>query len=563
MSAVQAVPDAMNMHSAYRVAVCYYRTLSSQSSASVSAGLLAAHLRANGHLVQLVQLESGNRVDDVEPLLGGQFDVVFYKPNFKDLDRLRSNLKRLRMQRNRPALCLFGPFAVLNAERVLRAHPEVRAVVLPNNEHVVPVAMHWLASGDDALVPSSGFALMRDGRLERLPAAPVAGLFAVSPARDIERREPITVANIEASRGCARHCTFCHVPATSVNGDSAVARRNPNDVVAELRDLHAAGKQYFIFNDPIFGGGQDREEWLHSFADELEREQLDLVFMVYFTLNDLEHKRAMVERLSRLGLIRVFVGLESATEAGLRRFRKGIHVARYESVKCWLEDLGIVPHIGFMLFHPFASIDEVYAGIDFLRDSDELHRFGVIHEPTRVIPGTALAAEVAAAGLMEESHEIDIAYCYRFQDENVGRVFRAFEEVWRLFSVPILERIEHIISSGIFLDSLMTRYGMRAPAFELVASDLDHLRRRFQDRLYDVCLAIAAGASPTFDVDAFMSTWRGAEDIWNRLWNAAADAGLREPLSWVTTGDLLSEASRPKVYDGRTTTTRSGRITIP
>ena len=50
----------------------------------------------------------------------------------------------------------------------------------------------------------------------------------------------------------------------------------------------------------------------------------------------------------------------------------------------------IVPHIGFILYHPYTSIEEIINNIDFLNLSDELHRFGVVYEKMRIFPNTDL-----------------------------------------------------------------------------------------------------------------------------------------------------------------------------
>ena len=50
------------------------------------------------------------------------------------------------------------------------------------------------------------------------------------------------------------------------------------------------------------------------------------------------------------------------------------------------------------------------------------------------------------------------------------------------------------------------------------------------------------------------------QQIWYFLIDASKQTGIEVPLSWITTGDLRSEVARPANYDGRCSTTRSGRL---
>ena len=75
-----------------RIAVAYYRTLSSQSSASLTAGYLTAHLRHSGLHVDIIQLEISDSVNDVCGLINANPDLIFYKPNFQDIHRLPANM---------------------------------------------------------------------------------------------------------------------------------------------------------------------------------------------------------------------------------------------------------------------------------------------------------------------------------------------------------------------------------------------------------------------------------------------------------------------------------------
>lgn len=398
------------------------------------------------------------------------------------------------------------------------------------------------------------------------PAAPQAveaNAYRLSPARDIEAREPIFIANLEASRGCLRGCTFCHIPQNEQLGGVPVLRRPVDDVVEEMGRLYSLGKRYFIFNDSIMGGGGSPSglTWLQQFASRLRAETRQYYFMGYFTLDLLDQNPALVANLAEAGMIRVFVGVEAATSRALRLFRKPVAVSRYSSVKARLRDHFIVPHIGFMLFHPFAEPADISSGLDFLYENDELHRFATVRERARLVPGTELMRQAAAAGLTLDHSDTGSPHPYRFANSGTRSIHARMCAAWDEIGVPLLERLEHLFVTGLFIKNLVRRLRSDDNSFARTASAFHDARRRYGDQFYFMSrrlLAPTPGWQPEGRV--YAGILEETEQCWSDLMAAASRAGLESPLSWVTTGDLRSETLRPHDYDGRWPTTRSGRL---
>src|SRR5438270_2076315 len=547
--------------------VAYYRTLASQSSASLTSGYLTSFLRVAGHPTRLAQLEGDAGAHDMDAVIESRPDVLFYKVNFKDLPRFGPNIEALLEHSPGTTVCLFGPYAALNASTLLGSYPCLAGVLVPNHEPLAADGIRWRL-GDSIEPPRAGF--IRRGR-ELLVVPPPdeatieAALTSVEPARDIEAREPVRFVNMEATRGCLRGCTFCHVPAVTALGGARVIRRDPASVVAEMRDLCAEGKSYFIFNDSIFGGGtRGGVDWIRRFVDELRASRLDVRFMTYFTLNYLQREPDLIADLASVGMIRVFVGVESATDVGTRRFRKGIHASDYHAVKRRMLDSHVVPHMGFMLFGPFATLDEIDAGVDFLRASDELHRFGVVSERTRLIPQTRLYEEAEAAGLIAEAADDDQLgnRDYRFADEDTAAAYRELRRAIDRIDEPLLDRVEHLFGTSIFIDNLVRRDGAPANGYVRAARSMQELRDRFGAEVFSLYKAVVA--SEAIDADerarAFRELWRETEQAWGEHMSAAALAGIHDPVNWVPSGDLRGEAARITSPISERRTARSGVI---
>jgi radical SAM superfamily enzyme YgiQ (UPF0313 family) len=550
-------------------AVAYYRTLASQSSASLTAGYLTGFIRAAGHPTTLVQLEAGSAAHDMHDVIDAQPDVLFYKVNFKDLPRFAPNLDALLERSPGTTICLFGPYAALNASTLLRSHPALAAVLVTNHEPVASAGVDWLL-GDAVGPPQSGFIHRRGGAIVVPPpdAETVeAALTTVGPARDVEAGEPVRFVNMEATRGCLRGCTFCHVPAVTALGGARVIRREPASVVQEMRELHAEGKSYFIFNDSIFGGGtRGGADWIRRFVEELRASRLDVRLMTYFTLNYLQREPELIADLASVGMIRVFVGVESATDVGTRRFRKGIHAADYHAVKRRLLDSHVVPHMGFMLFGPLATLDEIDAGVDFLRESDELHRFGVVSERTRLIPSTRLYDEVAAAGLIHDAESPDVLgnQDYRFADDSTASAYRELRHAIERIDEPLLDRLEHLFVTGLFIDNLVRRDGEPTGGYAWAWRSMQALRAEFGAQLLGLYKSVVGGSAvdPERRSESFHRLWQATEPAWQEQMRAAGTAGIDDPVSWVPSGDLRGEAARLTSPVSARRTARSGAIKV-
>ena len=518
------------------VAILFYRTLSSQSAASLSAGYIAAYLRKQGHTVKLFLLDKGAGTDDTGHIDFTGFDAIFYKPNFKDIDRLVTNLKSIKK------VILFGPYAFLNSTHILNTFPEVFAILKPNHEaHVV-------------LEPDERAFVLREKKEERAQIInPIANIW---PARDIEETENLKIANIEASRGCVNRCAFCHIGLISKMLDSPVFTRDMDDLWAEIKSLKRLGKKYVIFNDSVLaGGGKHQKKWLKDLRSKAEESPY---FMAYMTLNNLTEP-SLIELLSETNFIRIFVGIETVSKESLHGFSKDVKFDQYAAIKKKLHKHFIIPHIGFMLFHPYTSRQEIKDGLTYLYEYDELHRFGVVNEATRVIYNSALYLRLMRDGLLKDKSGI-----YDFKDKEVGQLYEKFIRTFKQIDVPLLERIEHLFVTGEFIDNLVRRlYSPDEKYMENYAA-VKKIRKRYSRHFFELCMkmvekkAIDAQAERTF----FMNLWQDLEDHWQELIIHAKATGFTEPLEWIASGNCSPEPDKTKGYDGRSTKTRSGEIKL-
>ncbi len=117
-----------------------------------------------------------------------------------------------------------------------------------------------------------------------------------------------------SSRGCTYNCTFCAGTKLCRN---QLRTRSPENVFQELVQLSQEGFEFVIFFDDNFTGEESRVERLCHLILE---HQLNLRLAFAGSLHSLP--QSTLDLMHQAGFDLVFVGVESGSDAQLRRYRK-------------------------------------------------------------------------------------------------------------------------------------------------------------------------------------------------------------------------------------------------
>jgi len=174
-------------------------------------------------------------------------------------------------------------------------------------------------------------------------------------------------AEMEASRGCPYHCTFC-----AKDNFRNSFRRRPIEVIAkELDGLIAAGAGYVYFIDEIF----------LPYRNVLETIAERKIQFGMQTRIDLWSEE-MIDLLGRAGCVSIEAGVESITEAGREWLDKKCKISTAEISDRLIRAKGVVPFVQANLLD---SSDDDPAEVAAFRA--ELHAHGVwANEPVPLFP---------------------------------------------------------------------------------------------------------------------------------------------------------------------------------
>jgi hypothetical protein len=242
------------------------------------------------------------------------------------------------------------------------------------------------------------------------------------------------ILRIEGSRGCGwSRCQFCCVK--SKYGAGGWRPFPISHILDQLAELSSAGVRGPYFTDEDFLGGDTEralslaESIIHAKRDGAIAAQMS--FLISARTNDIAScagERAL-DALKRAGLREVFVGVESGSSAQLRRYGKRVTPDLNKHALGVLRKLGLQIDIGYILFEPETTFDELKINAQYLYELDLVDHYSRSIKDLRVQPLTGLAEKYARKGIISGALDLNtLRYPARYTDERVAWVRDKFVE---------------------------------------------------------------------------------------------------------------------------------------
>jgi len=201
-----------------------------------------------------------------------------------------------------------------------------------------------------------------------------------SPSRDLsgEIIEKGGLSVISSSRGCYNRCSYCTI--SSFYSDPPGDRfrlRSAENVSEELRELKKRFpnlRDIWFVDDNFVQKGEQGYERTSKICKTLK--QLGLKFDIYLRADDVNDRVLRIMKES--GLRSVFIGAEAGTNKTLKeifRKRTGVEQTKHAIKLC--KEFGINVDPGFIMFHPWSTMDEIGENIAFLKGIEEYTPYGI------------------------------------------------------------------------------------------------------------------------------------------------------------------------------------------
>lgn len=262
-----------------------------------------------------------------------------------------------------------GHFAALNCQQLLGDFSEFDSIALGEGEELICN----LAAHLDDLSGLAGFCYRAaDGSLRTNPGlGNPENLDALPfPRRgEFHRYFGQPIASILSSRGCWRECAFCSIDAWYRSGGGKKFRiRSIDNIVAEMSELyHRHGIRIFNFQDDNFFLPDPKRALARfkALRKGLKQAGVDKIAIAVKARPD-SINRAALEVLEDLGIFRVFLGVENASQRGLDNLNRRNTVAQIENALKILNDYDLHIAYNLLLFEPDASMEDIAINLDFM-----------------------------------------------------------------------------------------------------------------------------------------------------------------------------------------------------
>jgi len=329
-----------------------------------------------------------------------------------------------RLKSNHPGLpiVMYGFFPTFACDGILSRYPFIDAVILGEpDETFADVASAYRRHGSVCRADIAGLAFNEGGRVKRTGRRPLIDPLdrLPFPVRSDMFTEKLG-GNILGSRGCYNTCSFCCIN-PFYGPESRWRGRSPEDISAEIEAiLPSLPKKYIYFLDAnFFGCGTDGLVRAQEIARRVAGFSLE--FGLECRSNDVDGP--VLSQLAEAGLRDVFLGIESASSPSLRRMKKAITCRRSRDAVAVMRACGIEPSVGFIMFEPDSTLDDIRSNFEFLQSGGLLSRLhntaDVLYHREIVLRGMANFRTLDAAGRLGEKCALEYEGMYRFADEGV------------------------------------------------------------------------------------------------------------------------------------------------
>jgi len=306
-----------------------------------------------------------------------------------------------------------GHFACFNAERLLHDFPAFDSVGLGEGEEIIVSLADHLSNYSQ--VQGLCFRL-RDGSAQTNPSKGNPAnldLLAFPKRTRYHRYFDKPIASLLTSRGCWRDCAFCSINAWYKKGGGRKFRiRSVESVVAEMKQLyHQDGVRIFNMQDDNFflPRPEDALRRFQALRAGLEKEGVRGIAIAVKARPDSINREA-IRVLDDLGLFRVFLGVENASEDALRNMNRKCSIDQIRTALQILNDFDIHVAFNILMFELDTTMDDIRINLRFLERN--------VENPLNFCRAEAYAGTGLARKLVDRGELLGdyFGYDYRLRD---------------------------------------------------------------------------------------------------------------------------------------------------
>lgn len=249
--------------------------------------------------------------------------------------------------------------------------------------------------------------------------------------------EACGLARMETGRGCDwNNCTFCTVP--KKYNMMGCRRYSLDRVKTEIAELSSKGVKEICLTDEEFIGRDTK--YTEKLVDWIILSKAegtingDIRFMASISVamcmmrqwNNGKNK-ILLRKMKAAGFDSCFIGIESGSETQLKRYKKGATPEKNREFLEFMRDIGINADIGFIMFDPLMTFDELEENIAFIRAAGLNKSTARVVKKMMLIPGTTYTKEYESRTGIRVNSYIDDDDIWMYLDHRVREVLHRID----------------------------------------------------------------------------------------------------------------------------------------
>lgn len=341
---------------------------------SLGIAYISSMLKTNGIDVTIIDGQYFNMdVDEVYRIIKQKdYDLLAFSLYEETMDSF-NDIYELIKDNTKAHIVLGGHYATFTAEYLLNRFKRVNSISIGEGELTILELVQNLEN--ERWKKIDGICYMSlEGPIYTSPRRLIEDLDSIPyPDRDVYfgnsmKDNGIRTATISASRGCYANCSFCSIKSfyKTLKGKS-IRIRSPKKLVDEIEYLI---KQYnihsfFFADDNFLSTKKINPQWINDFLNEIMERKLEISFDIDCRVDDIDEELFL--KLKRAGLRGVFLGIESFSQRVLDTMNKKVFVQDNIDAIMKLRKLRITVWMGFIMFDPFTTLDEIRVNVECLK----------------------------------------------------------------------------------------------------------------------------------------------------------------------------------------------------
>jgi anaerobic magnesium-protoporphyrin IX monomethyl ester cyclase len=282
--------------------------------------------------------------------------------------------RRIKQLHPRKLIVAGGHYASCAAEALMEHHSELDIIVIHEGEQTLGEIVAAAANLKDDLPKITGIAYREDGQVRFTPKRRTLDDLDTLPFPERSGRihsiAGVPTSFLMGSRGCYENCAYCCITTLHNLAPGKKFRQRSVELIAdEMAQLYGErGTRQFVFHDdnflvPSVAHNQARIE---GFDKAFKSRGMDDIALL-IKCRPADANRDVLGRLKEMGLVRIFMGIESATEAGLLTLDRHQTVGQSIRALDICGELDVSAQFTIMTFNPDANLNTLRADLAFMR----------------------------------------------------------------------------------------------------------------------------------------------------------------------------------------------------